>query len=364
MIAAAVKKAAEGLKPAVISAVSAQCEGVAYNRRFYLRDGSVAWNPGKKNPEVMQPAGTTDPEVQALIFEPPHEPSKHLPALAIFVNFSMHPDTVGGTMFSADYPGALARRLRDYHGPNCPVLFGNGACGNLNHVDTTWSRQQKGPEEAARIGQLLAAAIFHGEKEARLVAAGPLRVKSVVVPLEVPRVTEATAERARETLAHATDSTRAGFMESCPSAPSARTLRTRRPPGRGRGPGNHSRNRPRLDRPPRRTLRRTRPRPEKALTFPTNTRRLARQREPRLHPRPPKLRRRQLRTRKLPRCPRVRRKTHRRRRTTPRTTSPIGTPLSTRGIKQEGNKADGLLNRRNQRKRRTAYPEARPVDHL
>jgi neutral ceramidase len=40
-----------------------------------------------------------------------------------------------------------------------------------------------------------------------------LQVRSVVVPLRVPEITEATAERARETLAHATDSTRAGFMD-------------------------------------------------------------------------------------------------------------------------------------------------------
>jgi hypothetical protein len=186
---------------------------VAFNRRFYLQDGTVGWNPGKRNPELLHPAGTTDPEVQAVFFEPPHDPSSHVPARAIYVNFCMHADTVGGTRFSADYPGVLARRLADYHGSASVVLFGNGPSGNVNHVDVHWPRQQQGPAEASRLGQLLAASILRGEKQLQPVRAGRLKVKSTTVPLRVPIVSEETAERARDAITRLDDRTRSGFME-------------------------------------------------------------------------------------------------------------------------------------------------------
>jgi hypothetical protein len=112
----------------------------------------------------------------------------------------MHPDTVGGTKISADYPGVLARLMSSYHGKECVTLYGNGTCGNLNHIDVSWPRAQKGPEEANRIGTLLGAAILRAEKNQRALTIDSLRVKSVTVPLEVPAVTPEQAEMARETV--------------------------------------------------------------------------------------------------------------------------------------------------------------------
>jgi hypothetical protein len=40
---------------------------LANNRRFWMRDGSVGWNPGKLNSQIVRPAGPIDPEVRRLL---------------------------------------------------------------------------------------------------------------------------------------------------------------------------------------------------------------------------------------------------------------------------------------------------------
>lgn len=199
-IVASVRAAVDRLAPVVVSASSGECTDTSFCRRFYLRDGSVGWNPGKLNPAVMLPCGPIDPEVQGIFFEPPHAEGDHVAALAVYASFSMHPDTVGGTKVSADYPGVIAKLLSGYHGKDSVVLYGNGASGNLNHLDVKWARRQSGIEEANRLGTLIAAALLRADKERRPVADGPLQVKSVRVPLAVPAVSPEDAEMARLTV--------------------------------------------------------------------------------------------------------------------------------------------------------------------
>ena len=213
LIASSVIQAATKLTPVSLSGVSGECTDVAFCRRFYMRDGTVGWNPGKLNPNVMTPTAPTDPQVQAIFFSPPHKPAEHFPSLAVYTNFSMHPDTVGGAKVSADYPGALARLMGGYHGPDCITLYGNGTCGNLNHLDVSWPRQQQGIGEATRIGTLIAAAIFRAEKKERPLLPGSLRVKSVTVPLDVPFVSPEQEEMAQLTVRKKASGEQPTFMQ-------------------------------------------------------------------------------------------------------------------------------------------------------
>lgn len=213
LIAESVQRADAARTNAVLSIATGRCEGLAYNRRFFMRDGSVSWNPGKLNPDVVLSAGVTDPELSLVLIEPPHPPAQLVPAYAAFVNFAMHPDTTGGAKISADFPGALARRLGEYHGTNCVTLFANGTCGNLNHLDVNWQRGQSSPQEAQRIATILAAAVFQAEKSLRPVAPAPLRVRSEIVRLPLPRVTDDEVAQARIDARTAKDSSREGFMK-------------------------------------------------------------------------------------------------------------------------------------------------------
>jgi hypothetical protein len=212
LIAESVRRAAERLEPARASAAMVLEPSLSFNRRYHMRDGSVGWNPGKLNTNIVRAAGPIDPEVGVVYFETPPGKSTAKP-LATYVNFAMHPDTVGGAKFSADYPGALARRLAEYKGPDMLTLFANGACGNINHVNVNWAEPQKGPQEAARLGTILAGDVFKAWMQLKPVAAGALRVSTEIVKLPLPELKPGAAERARETVLRYGMKDNRGFME-------------------------------------------------------------------------------------------------------------------------------------------------------
>jgi hypothetical protein len=210
LIADAVAAAHSQRQPVRISVAKEHEAQLAQNRRYWMRDGSVGWNPGKLNPQIVRPAGPIDPEVG--VFYAEMIAPKPVPVLT-FVNYAMHPDTTGGTRISADYPGALARTLALYKGQEMLALFANGTCGNINHVDVRWGGAQSGPNEAARLGTVLAAAVLRAYPRLQpLTNAGPLRVRSEIVRLPLPAFTPAQLEAARLEARTAKDNTRDGFM--------------------------------------------------------------------------------------------------------------------------------------------------------
>jgi hypothetical protein len=208
-IAETVRLASERLQPASLSIAKGRCENLAFNRRFFMRDGSVGWNPGKLNPEIVMPAGPTDPEVGVLYID--FRDAKGPVSCATYVNFAMHPDTTGGSKFSADWPGALSRVLASYHGPNHLTLLANGACGNINHIDV--SCKWPGGLEQNRIGAILGASVFQAYKSLRPVKAGPLRARSETVELALPEITAQQLEEARQTIQATKDDRGANFMK-------------------------------------------------------------------------------------------------------------------------------------------------------
>jgi hypothetical protein len=212
LIAQSVRLAAQRLEPARAAAAVVLEPNLSFNRRFHMRDGSVGWNPGKLNTNIVRVAGPIDPEVGVIYFEAASGKSPAKP-LATYVNFAMHPDTVGGAKFSADYPGVLARRLAEYKGPDMVTLFANGACGNINHVNVNWAERQNGPQEAARLGTILAGDVFKAWMQLKPVAAGTLRVSSEIVKLPLPEIKPGDAERARETVLRYGMKDNRGFME-------------------------------------------------------------------------------------------------------------------------------------------------------
>jgi hypothetical protein len=211
-IAESVRLANERLQPAQLNVARGRCEGLTFNRRYYMRDGSVGWNPGKRNPNVVMPAGPSDSEVSLLYIE---KPAATGPAqsIAAYVNFAMHPDTCGGSKLSADWPGALGRVLAGYHGTNHLTLVANGTCGNLNHLDTSWRWPQGTAIEQHRIATILGASVFQAYKDLKPAAAGPLRAKSELVELALPEITPAQVEEAKQAIAATKDDTGANFMK-------------------------------------------------------------------------------------------------------------------------------------------------------
>ncbi len=192
LIAESVKLAAKRLTNAVVSAAIGYEEHLSFNRRFFMRDGTVAWNPGKANTNIVRAAGPIDPDVGVLLVQTPDAKG----AIVTYVNFAMHPDTVGGLQISADYPSTLSRLLGEYKGGEMLTIFANGACGNVNHVDVKWQDPQKGHQEATRIGTILAANVLQAYKKAQPVS-GLLHARSEIVKLPLPMISEAEVEEAR-----------------------------------------------------------------------------------------------------------------------------------------------------------------------
>lgn len=150
-LAAAVAAASENAKPATLRAGTGREEMVAFNRRGLQKDGKVRTWALHNDPDIVGPAGPTDPEVGLVAVIPA---GSDAPAAAV-VNFALHLDTVGGTQYSADYPGHLERVLRKDLGPGFTSVFATGTCGDINHIDYPNGGAKK---SAAEIGERLAAA--------------------------------------------------------------------------------------------------------------------------------------------------------------------------------------------------------------
>jgi hypothetical protein len=151
-VAAAVAEAQAAAAPMRMSAGGATpAPQLSFNRRFHMRDGSVRFNPGQKNPDIVRPAGPIDPEAKIVALDPAEGAGQR----AVLTVFALHLDTVGGTEYSADYPAHLATGLRERLGADVVSLFGAGTCGDINHVDVTI----EGRRTAEQIGGLLAESV-------------------------------------------------------------------------------------------------------------------------------------------------------------------------------------------------------------
>ncbi len=116
------------MKPARMGWGTAKAPGIAFIRRFRMKDGSIRTNPGINNPNVIGPAGEIDDSVGVLRFDREGAPS------IVLAHFGVHPDTIGGSVISADWPG-MARRTVEKAIDNTRCIVLNGVQGDINHVN-------------------------------------------------------------------------------------------------------------------------------------------------------------------------------------------------------------------------------------
>ena len=192
-IAESVRLANAALKPARVSAGVGREPSLTFNRRYFMKDGSVGWNPGKLNPNIVRPAGPIDPTVGVMYFE-----GTDGKPLATYVNYALHLDTVGGAEYSADYAYTLGKELGTVRGPDMLTMFTIGCAGNLNHIDVSTKAPQKGNGEAARIGTVLAAEVLKTMKRMQTVEPGPPQVRSEMLHLPLPEIRPGDVEWAKK----------------------------------------------------------------------------------------------------------------------------------------------------------------------
>ena len=115
-------------KPARMGWGIGTAPNVSFVRRYRMKDGSVRTNPGVNNPDILHPIGDVDDRVSVVRFD--REGAETI----VLTHFANHPDTVGGSKISADWPGFLRETVeKTLDGVKC--IFFNGAQGDINHVN-------------------------------------------------------------------------------------------------------------------------------------------------------------------------------------------------------------------------------------
>lgn len=192
-ISEAILLANKKLTPSNINFSSGECNGIAFNRRFRMKDGTVGWNPGKMNPEIIKPIGPIDARVPVLsIFRD----DSSIPS-AILTGFAMHLAILEDANYSADYPYYLSEKLRHTISSDLFVHFLQAPCCEVNHVDVSNPMPQTGHQWAKVVGEKLASSVTEILKVKEASVLPVLKVGSMMVPLELQEFSAEEIEKQR-----------------------------------------------------------------------------------------------------------------------------------------------------------------------
>lgn len=156
-----VQIALNNLEPAKIGWGSGQVPQHLFNRRWKMKTpvinpfgkmDKVKMNPGIANPDLVEPAGPTDPEVSFIAVQ-----SKEGRPIALFANYSLH--YVGGVPqghLSADYYGFFANRIQELVGADRQDrafvgIMSNGTSGDVNNINFEGPVEKYAPYEKMRL---------------------------------------------------------------------------------------------------------------------------------------------------------------------------------------------------------------------
>ncbi|MFM8891488.1 MAG: PVC-type heme-binding CxxCH protein [Planctomycetia bacterium] len=157
-----VGRAVAALRPAEAGFGTAEAPDHVFNRRWFMKPGTmppnpfggidlVKMNPPAGSPDLLEPAGPTNPTVSFLsVREPGGRP------LAVFASYGLHyVGGVGDGDVSADYFAMFAAelaRLLEPAGAGAPLvaMMANGASGDINNIDFVNPRPRREPYEQMR----------------------------------------------------------------------------------------------------------------------------------------------------------------------------------------------------------------------
>ncbi|WP_218588576.1 hypothetical protein [Cyclobacterium lianum] len=212
-IADGIQNALYNLEPARIGWGSGNVPQHVFNRRWKMKPGTpmpnplgtndlAVMNPGVGNPDLLHPAGPTDPEVaflsvQAIDGRP----------LALLANYSLH--YVGGVPeghLSADYFGMFADRLQellqlDVDHPPFIAMMSNGTSGDVNNIDFRGPRVKHPPYGKMKVvAEDLAREVLKSYHDIVYRDWVELAARQVYLPLKVRRPDPDLSEFVREVL--------------------------------------------------------------------------------------------------------------------------------------------------------------------
>jgi hypothetical protein len=184
--ATAVVKASKNLQPGKFMIGKVNERRVSFNRRLLGKDGKVHMCWEKIKPDsIADFLGPADPGLIALLI------IQNGISRGALINFGCHATTLTGNnwLYSADYPGMLAKSLKDKLGSDFIPLFFNGCCGNVTQVD-----YRRGfidtYEECERIGNILGIGSMMAIENSADVQGNDIVVSKEMVPLKRMTITD------------------------------------------------------------------------------------------------------------------------------------------------------------------------------
>lgn len=171
--------AVQDLRETKVEIAQGQAKNISFVRRFRMKDGSVATNPGVRNENIDHALG--EPNETVKLVKLVREDADDI----FIVNFGTHPDSVGGEYISADYIGYVCATIENAV-PNTKCIFLQGAQGDVNHVNVNPT-----PGEAA-ISIIdfdsVPRSIKHAEHMGRIIAGAVLSICSITQPVTADKI--------------------------------------------------------------------------------------------------------------------------------------------------------------------------------
>ncbi len=171
------------LAESTMETAQSEAKNISFIRRYRMKDGYVATNPGVKNPNIDHALGTPDETVKLLKI-------KREGADDIFVvNFGTHADCVGGEYISADYIGRVCEILENAV-PGTRCIFLQGFQGDVNHVNVNPTPGESAITTIDFDG--VPRGVRHAEHMGRIIAGAVLSICSVTEPVKAGKITYAS----------------------------------------------------------------------------------------------------------------------------------------------------------------------------
>ena len=180
----AIVAANRGLKPIEMEAGVGEQENLSFNRRYYMKDGTVLFNPGPLNPNIAGPAGPIDPAVGILLIRDPKS-KKYEGGLTVF---AMHADCIGGTEISADYPYYLEQTLKKKFGKKFIPAFSLGPSGDINDINVKKDQPIYSDSNTEKIGETLGKTVIKTIPKLKVITTPSFAMLSskIFLPLQIP----------------------------------------------------------------------------------------------------------------------------------------------------------------------------------
>jgi hypothetical protein len=172
-VADSIQSAIQRLEPARIGWGAGREPGQVFNRRWFVKSeqsrrnpfggvDQVRMNPAPASPDLIKPAGPTDPEIVFLAVQ-----STTGRPIALLANYSLH--YVGGVTprtFSADYYGMFAERIGELIGatrqdPPFVAMMCNGTSADVNNINFPQGGVAEAPYvKMRRVANIVAAEVY------------------------------------------------------------------------------------------------------------------------------------------------------------------------------------------------------------